>query len=98
MSGLLPVTYIDLFDGISVEWVVDPEDNTAAIQVNSANPNLSDVKYVIKQSDDEGNVIVHASVDFSVLNHNGFEVSGNQFDKVYHIGRRPDISAENLIS
>lgn len=98
VSGLLPVTYIDLFDGISVEWVVDPEDNTAAIQVDSANPNLSDVKYVIKQSDDEGNVIVHASVDFSVLNHNGFEVSGNQFDKVYHIGRRPDTSAENLIS
>ena len=98
VSGLLPVTYIDLFDGVSVEWVVDPEDNTTAIQVDSANPNLSDVKYIIKQSDDEGNVIVHASVDFSVLNHNGFEVSGNQFDKVYHIGRRPDISAENLIS
>ena len=89
VANLPSTQYIDLFDGVSVKWVVNDEDHTADIKIITAENKLPDVTYRITQSDEDGNVIVHAQTDYNVLNHKGYEIAGNQFDKVYHIGRKP---------
>ena len=90
ITGLTNLHAFDLFNGVSVVWNVNAEEHTAGIQLIVPENPPADITYTVTSNDDNGNVIVHASVDPQELAAAGYEAAGGQYDKTYSLGLEPE--------